>query len=301
MRRNVRIPVTGMHMETKIGQVTNPEDVDDAVKGCDYIIHIAANTNQHSTRYADYYEVNVRATEYVLDAAKRYGITKTIIVSSANAFGYGSPEAPGNEQLPMRYPFTKTAYAKSKKEAQDIALAYPKAGMGSIVVVNPTFMIGKYDGKPSSGKIITMNYRKRFNFIPPGGKNFVHVEDVARGIHQALLEGKDRQCYLLSGENMSYKAFYKKMQEIGAYRSYSLPLPKTLLLFMGAVGTCMQKIGISTSMHYYNMRILCVRNYYSNAKARSTLNLSSTPVSKAISDAISWFHQQGMLKSGKIK
>lgn len=290
------IPLRHENIEEFVGAITNASDVREAARGCDIIIHIAANTAQNSIRYNDYAAVNVAATEYVLSAAHEWGIRKTIIVSSANAFGYGTIDLPGTEVKPMAYPFTKSCYAKSKKQAQDLALQYSGKSMGEIVVVNPTFMIGKYDSKPSSGKIITMNYKRKFIFTPPGGKNFVHVKDVARAICNAIAFGKDRQCYLLANENLTYREFYTRLNEVTDTKRYMITLPRWLLLVAGLAGSCLIRMGFNNAVHFNNMRILCVKNYYGHHKARLELKMPVTPVSVAIRDAVDWFLEKGMLQ-----
>lgn len=295
VRRPETIPLRNENIEEFVGILTNPSDVREAVSGCDIVIHIAANTVQNSIRDKDYATVNVAATKYVLEAAREWHIRKTIIVSSANAFGYGTIDSPGTEATPIAYPFTKSCYAKSKKEAQDFALQYSGKGIGEIVVVNPTFMIGKYDSKPSSGKIITMNYKRKFIFIPPGGKNFIHVKDVATAICNAIVFGKDRQCYLLANENLTYRAFYTKLNEVTGVKRYIITLPKWFLRMAGMAGSCFIRMGIPNVIHYNNMRILCVKNYYGSQKAVQELKMPLTPLSVAISDAVEWFSEKNIL------
>ena len=295
VRRLNTIPLCDENIEEFVGILTHPSDVRDAVSGCDIIIHIAANTAQNSIRYKEYAAVNVAATKYILEAAHEWRVRKIIIVSSANAFGYGSTDFPGTEAKPIAYPFTKSCYAKSKKEAQDLALQYSGKDMGEIVVVNPTFMIGKYDSKPSSGKIITMNYKRKFIFIPPGGKNFIHVKDVAIAICNAIVFGKDRQCYLLANENLTYRDFYAKLNEVTGIKRHIITLPKWLLQTAGMVGSCFIRMGVRNAIHYNNMRILCAKNYYVNQKALQELHMPVTPVSVAINDAVAWFSGKSML------
>src|SRR5699024_3041019 len=98
-RRPDSIPLEDRPIQEYLGQITRRVDVFRAVSGCDIVIHIAANTTQSSMRYRDYAEVNVTATRHVLDAAKAFKVKKTIIVSSANAFGYGTSDSPGTEEL----------------------------------------------------------------------------------------------------------------------------------------------------------------------------------------------------------
>src|SRR5699024_11616119 len=62
-----------------------------------------------------------------------------------------SSDLPGNERLPYSYPFTKSCYAQSKFEAQQLALHYSFQSSTSVIVVNPTFMLGRSEER-SVGK-----------------------------------------------------------------------------------------------------------------------------------------------------
>ncbi len=296
VRAKRKLLVSAPEMEVCVGDITDEVAVMNAVCGCDVVIHVAANTSQSFVPYRAYETVNVTGTIHVVKAASRCKVKRIILVSSANAFAYGSLAAPGTEAHPIKYPFSRAGYAYSKFMAQHYVLNHLAEITPEVIVVNPTFMLGKYDGKPSSGEIILRGYQKKWIFCPPGGKNFVHVKDVATAICCAIQSGVPGQCYLLSGENMSYKAFYQKLVATTGQKSKIIVLPKGLLLLVGLIGSLLAKAGVSTPVHYINMRILCVKNYYSNSKARSVLNLPATPVSVAINEAIEWFLKKGMIK-----
>ncbi|GAA4317356.1 NAD-dependent epimerase/dehydratase family protein [Compostibacter hankyongensis] len=292
-----KIPLRHERLEAWTGRITEKSEVLSAVRGCDTVIHIAACTDPGSLRYADYTFVNVLGTRHILEAAKTYGVKRVILVSSANTLGYGTAEAPGTEALGFRYPFTRSHYARSKHAAQTWALQLPEQDRGDIIVVNPTFMIGAYDSRPSSGAIVLRGYKRKVVFVPPGGKNFIHVHDAAAAICNALTAGRNRECYLLANENMSYREFYRRLNEVTHSRSLIITLPRTVLLTAGALGSLLARLGMRTALRYNNMRILCVRNYYSSMKAVRELGLPQTPVREAISDAVAWFREAGMLKS----
>ncbi|WP_435522940.1 NAD-dependent epimerase/dehydratase family protein [Chryseobacterium indoltheticum] len=129
---------------------------------------MAAETNQNLLRLSDYSKLNVDVTIHLFSLCKKAGIKKFVFVSSANTMGYGSETDLGNENLPMKAPFTKSFYAQSKWEAEQFLLNNSN-GIKTIIL-NPTFMLGKYDSKPSSGKIILMGWKKKIVFYPPGGK-----------------------------------------------------------------------------------------------------------------------------------
>jgi dihydroflavonol-4-reductase len=275
------------HLELLQGDITNQQDIETAVQGCDYVVHVAALTVQHLRHYADYQGVNVAATRNLIEAAVRSNATKFVYVSTANTFGYGTKEAPGCEDLPIARPFDKSLYALSKLEGQSEALSYQSKI--NVVVVNPTFMLGPYDSKPSSGRIVLLGQRKRILFYPPGGKNFIHVQDAARGVVKALEKGKNGEAYLLANENLSYKEFFQKMASRTGNHPLLIMAPRPLLLAAGAVGSILRILGVKTEVSLTNMRILCINNYYSNEKAVKAFGLSVQPIEKAIVDCLEWF------------
>ncbi len=156
-------------------------------------------------------------------------------------------------------------------------------------------MIGPYDGKPSSGAIIQMGYGKKLIFHPPGGKNFVNVEDAAAGVVDALEKGKNGEAYLLAGENLSYRQFFKKLGNQTGQRPILIQVPRFILLSAGYLGNFLRFLGIKTPLTSINMKILCVRNYYSNQKTRSELGTAFYPIENGIRKAIHWFKEHRML------
>ena len=275
------------------GDITDAQVVAHAATGCDFVIHCAATTSQHLLRYSDYARVNTTGTTHVVAAAEKAGAKRLVYVGTANTFGYGPIESPGNENLPPREPFVNAWYAKSKLAAQHNVLA-AQSGV-PVVIVSPTFMIGPFDGKPSSGAIIRMGYGKRIICYPPGGKNFVHVSDAARGTIAAMENGNPGEAYLLAGENLSYKAFFRLLAKRTDQRPILIGIPKVLLIGLGYIGDLLRAVGIPTALSSTNTKILCVHNYYSNAKACQQLDVQFLPVSQAIDDAVDWFRQQQML------
>ena len=277
------------------GEITSHADVRKAFAGCEVVVHAAANTSQWPTNYEAYKKINVDATRLILDEAVRRNVERFIFVSSANAFNPGSKNSPGTEESP----FTtkgKSGYMRSKQVAQKLVLdEFRRSGLPA-VVVNPTFMIGKYDAKPSSGQIILMAHQKSLMACPPGGKNFVHVADVARGIANAISLGKSGECYLLANENLTCREFFVKMRMVHGHPQTLIKIPQLAVHLAGSLGSFFESIsGNPAKLNSVNARLLCTDNYYSPAKAVGELNMPQTPVSHAIEDALEWFEQYGYL------
>ncbi|MGF1585335.1 MAG: NAD-dependent epimerase/dehydratase family protein [Bacteroidales bacterium] len=295
IRKSARIIIEHKDLEAFYGNITDPGDVMKAAESCHIIIHSAAATNQALPDYSAFANVNVGGTDNILKACLKHNVKKLIFVSTANTLGYGSKKFPGNENLPMKYPFTKSHYARSKAAAQVLLIRGLANSGTALTIVNPTFMLGPNDQKISSNIIILRAYNKRLVFIPPGGKNFIHVKDAATGVCYSIEHGTNGECYILANENLTYREFYSLMMKVTGQNSYLVTIPRYFLLLIGLAGNILRFAGVRTSLSLTNMKILCTGNYYSPHKAVSVLKLTQTPTVKAIDDALSWFRSEDKL------
>ncbi len=281
--------------EIYTGSFLEPNDLKNALSGCDIVLHIAACTSQSESNYKAYKTVNVDGTKRLLEESLKAGVKRFIFIGSANAFGSGSRENPGDENSPFTLIQNRSGYMRSKFEAQQIVLNFHQKHNFPAIVVNPTFMLGKYDSKPSSGQILLMAYKK-WAICPPGGKNFIHVEDVANGIIQAFEKGNEGECYLLANENLSYQEFFNKMKTICSFPKRIIKLPKSFFINTGYTGSLIEKAtGKPYKLNHINAQLLCMDNYYTPHKAAKELQLPQTPIEKAIKDALEWFAENGYL------
>lgn len=274
------------------GDITDTYSLNKAIMGCSHIIHAAALTSQNERDYKKYHEVNVSGTEKILRSAIEHNIKRVLFVSTANTIGYGTGNNPGTEEQPMQMPFTKSLYAFSKLEAERIIKQYQN--QLDIITVHPTFMLGAYDAGPGSGQLVTMAYNKRIVFYPSGGKNFIHVQDAARAIINVLQQGKRGEKYLIANENLSYYDFFKKVNKIAKRKTWLIPLPIWILYLLGHIGDIMRKVGINTALSSTNLKILRVKNYYTNEKIKRELNFEFQTTDQAIADAVKWFKEKGI-------
>lgn len=282
----------GVEFERVNGDILEPDSIDKAVAGCDYVIHSAANTNQWPTQYIHYEPVNVNGTKHVIEAVKKHHVKRFVFVSSANAFGNGTKERPGMELNEFSGFRIGSGYMISKFVAQQMVLDEVGQNNLQAIVVNPTFMIGPYDSKPSSGQIIVMGMGKKVQVSPPGGKNFIHVNDAAIGTCNALTMGRTGECYLLANENLSYREFFALLNKISGETPKSLSLPRVLLKTIGRAGTLVEKIFRKPAgLNLVNARLLCLDNYYTGKKAIKALELPQTSIETAIREAIAWFRE----------
>jgi len=286
------LPLKKAEIEFFKGEITNPADVKKACSGCEVVIHAAANTSQWPTDIKFYEAVNIQGTRNVIATVKKNNIGKFIHVSTANTFGYGTKLQPGTEKSEFAFQKLRSGYITSKYIAQQLVLdEYEKHDL-PVVVVNPTFMIGPYDAKPSSGKIIKMGLRTKLQVFPPGGKNFIHVRDAAIGVCNAIKYGQPGECYLLANENLTYREFYRKLNLVARQHPRMVELPGFIIRSAGKAGSLVEKIiRKPVTLNQVNAKLLVIGNYYSGKRAVEQLKMPQTPVDVAIREAMEWWNK----------
>lgn len=256
----------------------------DVLACCDAVIHCAALTTQHLYQLSKYREVNVMLSLSLMQQCAQAGVRRFIYVSTANTIGHGTPENPGNETQPMCKPFSQLAYAKSKAEAEQLLFAQDTKM--EVICVNPGFMLGPRVTTNGSGKLIKAALGKKIVMYPQGSKSVVDVRDVGKAIVNTLHYGKHGQRYLLTGPTYSYKELYTSIQKIARHKALLIPVPRWLLMCIGAWGTCKHLIGLNSLLSLPNMRALCTQVHYDNRLAQEVLNLQLRPIHDTLQQAV---------------
>ena len=287
----------GLPIERVKGDLTSVADVEAAVNGCECVFHVAASTAMWPPRDPKITAVNVGGTTNVMDAMERCGVRRLVHVGSASSIGYGTMEAPGNEETPYKYANFGLAYFDSKLKAQKLVMQRVRDGRLDAVVVNPTFMFGPYDSGPSSGKMIVKFAAMKPPFYPPGGRCFVHAADVAKGMVSALEKGRAGECYILGNRNMTMKEIFGVIAKVVGGRAPEIGIPEPLMLAAGAAGTLFGEITKrAPEVNFEMARSSCVGAYYTAAKAVRELSLPQTPVETAVEDSWRWLVDNGYTK-----
>jgi dihydroflavonol-4-reductase len=287
----------GLPIISFYGNILTPESLDEAFQNQDVVIHCAAATNVYPARNEFVNKVNIEGSKNIAEACLKYNIKRLIYVGTANSFSFGTTkEKPGVEDTPYASIKYGLDYMDSKRYAQEVILeAVEKRGLPA-VIVNPTFMIGPYDSKPSSGQMILALHQGKVPGYTSGGKNYVAVKDVAVAISNAIEKGRIGECYILGNENLTYKeAFDKLANAIGA-KPPKRKLGDAIVKSYGAINSILAKIFKFNPAVTKELAIIsCDHHYYSVEKARKELDLPQTPVETAVKECFEWFKENGYL------
>jgi dihydroflavonol-4-reductase len=292
--------ISDLDLEMIQGNILEKSDVLSATEHMDVVIHCAAMTNMYPPRMEMVNKVNIQGTENMIAASQHNGVKRFIYVGTANSFRSGNKQNPGNELNEYGAGRYGLDYMDSKYKAQLIVLdKVQKEGLDA-VVVNPTFMIGPYDSRPSSGEMIRGVYNKKVPGYPLGGKNYVSVKDVSVAISNAITKGKKGNCYILGNENLTYKEAFEKIARCTNSKAPRLKLSKSLIRTYGKGATIFAKIFNLNPKITHELAILASEtHYYSAQKAVSELEMPQTPIEEAINECYNWFIENDYLTEKK--
>lgn len=287
-------------LEIRRGNLLKPEEVKEAMEGCDAVIHAGANTTVSPARHPMIRKVNVEGTRHIITAVLALGIPKMVNVASSNIFGYGSITNPGDESHPFNCGRFGLDYQTTKLEAyHEVQCAVHEHGLHAVTVC-PTFMLGAYDTKPSSGAMLIALSKGKIPASPKGGRNYVHVRDVATATVNAMEFGRSGEAYILGNSNMDYRTAYALMAKVMRINPPRFQLPDLAIKTFGALSsTAGYLLRKNPTITYKMTRIACEGFYYSAEKAIRELQLPQTPIETAIMDAKQWFTENGYLPMRK--
>lgn len=282
------LPGIGEPAELLYGSLLDDDTLLKAAEGCDAIINCAGTTNMALRRLNDYLPVNRNLPERLCRVMEATGIRTLVHTSTANTIAPGTREHPADESAPFAAPFDHSLYAISKRDGEQILLAWAAAHPERrVVIVNPGFMLGPFDPKPSSGTLLLAGWRKPLMAAPCGGKSFLHVRDAATAICNALERGTNGR-YLLTGESLTLREFYALQAQVCGYRQRFVTLAAPLVRLAGRLGDLLQRLGVRTILCTRNTDQLLVEEWYDCSRAERELGLPHTPVSDAVRDFFAW-------------
>jgi 2-alkyl-3-oxoalkanoate reductase len=171
-------------VESRRGDAADPGAIDAAVSGCDAVIHVAAKAGVWG-READYHRSNVQATQAVIGACRRHGVSRLVFTSSPSVVAGGGPLRGVDESTP--YPARYLApNPHTKAIAERTVLAANREGLRT-TSLRPHLILGPGDPHLVP-RLVERARRGRLRLIGDG-RNLIdvtYVEDAARAHLLAL-------------------------------------------------------------------------------------------------------------------
>jgi dihydroflavonol-4-reductase len=287
-----------LDIEWVFGDLDDPTSLEHAFRGADVVFHSAAAVGVTPKVTPALQKANVDGTAAVIGAVKRAKAGRLVHVSSVVAVGLSSDGKPVGEDTPWNFADHKLddGYCRTKHAAELLAVAAAADGVDT-VIVNPGFMIGPRDARPSSGKVICDVVKGRVPIYPAGKNNFVDARDVARGAIAAWEKGQRGRRYILGGDNLGYRDLFERIARIAGTKPPRIAAPRFAALAAGYAADAWHRVtgkdvvfGSVEARYAYTDRF-----QFTSARAEAELGYRRSSIDTAIQDAITWFRGAGML------
>ena len=285
--------------EVVVGDLREPAGFATALRGCDALIHVAADYRLWVPDPAEMYKANVDGTRELLQLAREAGVPRVVYTSSVATMGFKTDGTVVDEATPVSEADMIGHYKRSKWMAEQVALQAARAGQ-NVMVLNPTTPIGAMDTKPTpTGRIVVDFLKGNFPAYTETGLNLVDVEEIARMHLVALERGRVGERYILGGENLTLKQILDRLAAITGLPSPTMKVPHAVAMaYAFFEETLTGKLrGKEPRATVEAVRMGRKFMFASSAKAERELGFQVLPVYNAMRAAIEWFIAHGYAPS----
>jgi len=191
--------------KVRVGDVTDPVAVREALEGADIVVHTAAVVEEDGPREL-YQRVNVLGTRNVARIASELGSRKFIQVSSVMVYGFDFPD--GIDELGP-YTSDTNPYNATKLSSEREALVYHRRDGMQVTILRPGDVYG-----PGSRPWVTrpLELLARGDLILPaqgrGLMNLVHIDNLVDAMFLAIERDADGEAFNITDDRPVTAAEY---------------------------------------------------------------------------------------------
>ncbi len=216
----IKTDIVGVE-ESYIGTILDPHELARAVRGCDYVMHLAASLGVQHTELnrLECLHINIQGTINVLEASIKEGVKKIVFSSSSEVYG-DQKETSISEDAPLN---PKSNYAISKLAGEEYLRAYSKTyGLK----YNICRLFNVYGENQREEFVLPIFLKNAFNrnalrIYGDGNqvRSFCYVSDAAKGLVSALLDGNPGEIYNIGNntEPIAVKHLAKKIIDLSGF------------------------------------------------------------------------------------
>jgi len=279
----------GLDVELKLGDVLDKDSLEQALRGVEYVFHMAGIVSIIPGQEELVWHVNVDGTHNVLEAVKKAGIKRLVYTSSIHALSRKWQDTI-TEEVPFDPDNAAGIYDRTKATASLIVKQAVEDGLNAVIVC-PTGVIGPYDFRGSSmGELIHDFSQSHVHMLVEGAYDFVDVRDVAKGHRLALEKGGCGEVYILSGYQVGLLELKEMVQHMLGFTSPAIKIPLKLANNVADMATIYYRYAKKQpKFTRYALETVQSNSAISNQKAKCELGYSTHALLTTIEDTVKWW------------
>jgi dTDP-glucose 4,6-dehydratase len=184
------------------GDICDAVSVDAAIKGCDAVVHFAAESHVDRSIYepATAIDTNVTGTGTLLHVARAAGVSRFVQISTDEVYGDIPADAFADENFRIA---PSSPYSASKAGADFLALSYVRTYGFPAMTTRSSNNYGPFQFPEKFMPVMVLNALDG-KAVPIYGdgkqqRDWLHVEDNCRGILAVLERGRPGEVYNIGG------------------------------------------------------------------------------------------------------
>ncbi len=279
-----------------VGDLTDPDSLARALRGCRSLFHVAADYRLWVPRPQPMYATNVEGTRQLMRAALEAGVTRIVYTSSVATLRLAGDGRPADEGCIGTLAEMIGHYKRSKFLAEVEVRRLIAEERLPAVIVSPSTPVGPGDVKPTpTGRVLVDAAAGRMPAYVDTGLNLVHVDDVAEGHLLAWERGEIGENYILGGENLTLREILREVAAITGRKPPRVRLPHALVLPLACLCEAAARLtgGKEPQVTLDGARMARKYMFFDSAKAQGELGYRPRPVAEALREAIDWFRLNG--------
>ena len=296
--RECRGTASDLNVEWIQGDILDKESLITAFKGAQTVFHLAALVSIDAVSAQDFHRTNVEGTRNVVDAAIECGVRRLVHFSSIHAYAQQPLEEELDESRGLADDPRDAPYDRSKAASELEVRRGIDQGLDA-VILNPTSVLGPYDGKPSAmGQVFLDLYRQRIPALIAGGYDWVDVRDVVAATIAAETKARCGENYLISGHWHTVRELARFSEQVTGVATPRMQFPLWVAQLWAPCQVFVDRIrGRQPLYTPAAVRVMAHGNKrISNAKAREELGFEPRLLADSVVDTYRWYDEQGMLR-----
>ena len=302
--------ISAYNIETVKGDLKNLKSVENAMKGCETVIHLAALARDWGMQ-KNFYDINVGGTKNVLKAAKKNNIKFLIDLSTNADLGEEDCLKAKDENSPYncRYKYflsnfwesDMNHYRCSKTQAEKAVISFCRKNNINLTVLRPVWVYGPREFH--SGPYYFCKYISSGIRLLQGCKtnkfHVIYVKDLAKVITKILKNPQEGiNIYNVGSQYVpTMDEFWRLFCK---YLKVKPPiyLPKFLTYPIGIIMEAFYKLlRIKNSSDLTRARVAMGydNNIYDVSKIHKKLEFKETPLEKGVETTVRWWRRNGFL------
>ena len=184
------------------GDICDPSAAESAMKGCDSVVHFAAESHVDRSIYEPSAAINtnVVGTSVMLEVARKLGIKRLVHVSTDEVYGDILPGAFADEDSPLQ---PSSPYSASKASSDLLVRSYVRTYGFPALITRSSNNYGPYQFPEKFLPLMITNALdgKPLPIYGDGKqqRDWLHVEDNCRGVLAVLERGRIGEVYNIGG------------------------------------------------------------------------------------------------------